>query len=479
MGIIEGLLLGFQIALTPLNFSLIILGSFIGILIGNLSGLRPIHGVSVLMPVSYAIGLPVETTLIFLVNIYCGAVCSARTSKLLNQFQTGGKEITPLLGLSTVSSLAGGLLAVVGLILSVIMLQLFAVQLNPAEYFALVVFAIASLSVRAGQYPARALASTCIGLMMATVGIDSTTGVLRFAFGQPELYDGIEFTTVVIGLFAISRAFVFFDERIPKKVVIPAVKNMFPDIGQLISCRWILLRASLSGFLVGLFPGAGTSIASTFSSSIEQRLASDRSNQKGEEAKKIVAEETANSAAVGGALVPMLVLGIPGSGTTAILLGSLLLYNITPGPSLVILHADIVWSIICSMFLGSVMLLFINLLFKKYFIKVIRTPNWVFVPCFIVLAFIGGFSVDGSSFSLLLLILIGGFGYLLEKFEYPLIPLLVGFVLGDLMEDNLRRALAISGGEINTFFVSPICLTLFAMSFLVVTLPLVWKFLKR
>lgn len=480
MGILDGLALGLGVALMPLNFSLILVGSLIGILIGILPGLRPIHGVSVLMPISYAIGLSVETMLIFLVSIYCGTVCGTRASGLLFEPETGcGEDIGPLLALSTVSSFTGGLVAVLGLILSVILLQLLAVRFNPAEYFALVVFAIASLSVRAGTYPLRTLASTCIGLMMATVGIDSTTGVLRFAFGQPELYDGIEFTTVVIGLFAISRVFVFFDENVLAKAVIPNIKRMFLDRRQISIHRWLLLRASLAGFLVGLFPGAGTSIASSFSSSIEHRLVPGRLSSDVERSKRIMAEETANSAAVGGALVPMLVLGIPGSGTTAILLGSLLLYNITPGPTLFIQHADIIWSIIASMGVGSLILLLINLLFIRYFIKVSRTPNWLFVPCFIVLAFIGGFSVNGSSFSLLLLILIGGFGYLLEKFEYPLIPLLVGFVLGDLMEDNLRRALAISGGEIDTLFASPISISLFTLSLVVVVLPLVWKRLKR
>lgn len=448
-------------------------------LIGILPGIRCIHGVSVLMPISYAIGLPVETTLIFLVSMYCGTICGTRISDLLAESQIAQTDdIGPLLALSNVSSFVGRLVAIGGLILSVILLQRLMVQFDPAEYFALLVFAIASLSIRAGKNPIRTLASTCIGLMMATVGIDSTTGVLRFAFGQPELYDGIEFTTVVIGLFAISRAFVLFSEVVKKTAVVLRIERIYLNTWQLYSFRWTLLRASIAGFLVGLLPGAGTPIASSFSSCIENRFEAVHLDHGAKRSRDIVAEETANSAAVGGALVPMLALGIPGSGTTAVLLGSLLLYNITPGPTLFLHHADIIWSIIASMCIGSLILLLLNLFFIKHFVKVNRTPHWLFVPSFIVLAFVGGFSVNGSSFSLLLLILLGGFGYLLEKFEYPLIPLLVGFVLGDLMEDNLRRALAISGGEIDALVASPISISLFCISLFVVLLPYIWKRMK-
>lgn len=480
MDIAEGLRQGFNLATTVLNLNMMIAGALLGTLIGALPRLRAIHGVAVFLPLTYAVALPVESTLIFLVTIYYAAEFgSQRSVASVHKPLAGQGKMGSMMALSGVSSFFGGMMAVIGLMLSVWLLKQLAVRLGPAEYFVLVIFAFASLSISAGNYPVRTLISTVLGLMLATIGIDSTTGVLRFALDIPQLFDGIEFTTVVVGLFVISEIFVFLEPEKALSEVRRQDEKQAVNISSIFACKWAMVRASVAGFVVGLLPGAGTTIASSFSSQTEKYLASGDRDAQTLQLNEEVAAETANSAAAGGAMVPMLALGIPGSGTTAILLGALLLHNITPGPGLFNQHADLVWGIAASMFLGNLFLLVLNLPFQKFFLRVQDAPNWIIAPCLLVLAFIGVFSVNESSLSLFLMVVFGLFAYLLRKWHYPLVPLLLGFVLGELMENNLRRALAISGGDLQILYFSPISKVLWTLTLFVVLLPLILRRFRR
>lgn len=480
MVIAEGLRQGFSLATTVLNLNMMIAGALVGILVGALPRLRAIHCIAVFLPLTYAVALPVDSTLIFLVTIYYAAEFGSwgSTASVQKPLAEQGK-VGSMLALSGISSFFGGMVAVLGLMLFVWFLKHLSVRLGPAEYFVLVIFAFASLSIRAGKYPVRTLISTGLGLMLATIGIDSTTGVLRFTLGAPQLYDGIEFTTIVVGLFVVSEVFVFLEPE--KSFSCETRKDEKRSIGmtEMLASKWVMVRAAIAGFFIGLLPGAGTTIASSFSAQTEKYLApSDKDVQKtmlNEE----VAAETANSAAAGGAMVPMLALGIPGSGTTAILLGALLLHNITPGPALFNQHADLVWGIAASMLLGNLFLLVLNLPFQNFFYSTQDVPNWIFAPCLLVLAFIGVFSINESSFSLFLMVAFGLFAYLLQKWHYPLVPLLLGFVLGELMENNLRRALAISGGDLNILYTSSASKVLWGLTLFVVLLPLILRRFRR
>jgi len=469
--VIDALVNGFYFALQPLNLSLLLGGSLLGVLIGIIPRIRAIHGVVIFLPLSYAVGLPPKTILIFLVCIYYGSMFSGRIVDILNLSEDqSDTAITAQLKLSGYAAFCGTLLALSGLALSVTLFGKLAIQLGPSEYAILVVFAFASLSIQAGKFPLRTLVSTCLGIMFTTIGIDSNTGILRFTLGQPELYDGIELTTVAIGMFAISEIFVLFDKKIDRR------RDFFPrqfqNAGELSfwSCKWCIARASIVGLLVGLLPGCGTAIARSFAQKMESRY-SRRSEPLLTALRKTVATETANTAAAGGALIPMLALGIPGSGTTAILIGVLLLNNITPGPMLFLHNADIIWSLFAALAISSPLLLVFNLPLVKTLVRLPVVPEWLFAPCFISLAFVGAYSVNSSEISLLLMILFGTLGYLLQKFDYPLVPLLLGFILGRLFEDNLRRALAISGGDIGILFSSPICKILWLLALIVTILP--------
>lgn len=474
MDFFSGFMQGFQTSFIPLNLGLILLGSLLGTLVGALPGIRAIHAVALMTPVAYALKLPIESVLILLLTIYHGCTYGERFDTILAE---GNKrDISSLLTLTCFGSFFGGMIAVVGLILTMPLLNLLDIGFGPAEYFALIIFAFSALSINTGAYPARTVVSTCLGLMMATVGIDSTTGVLRFTLGQPQLYDGIEFTTVIIGLFVVSQIFTLL-ENPDHRCTRPNITNTRPAWKKLFASKAVLLRSAISGFFVGMLPACGTAVASSLSEKIERHLTRNKQNKEPGKRRLLLARETANNAVTGGTMVPLLSLGIPGSGTSAILLGALLLYNITPGPNLLKQHDELIWVIIATAAIANLMLLAINLFLARFFIWAHTLSRQVLTSCLLVLAFIAGYSVHASSFSLLLTFLLGLFGYLLQKLHYPLIPLLLGFVLGELMENNLRRALSISAGDLQILFDSPTCKTLWSLSLIFFLFPLIHRIL--
>ncbi|SEA77287.1 putative tricarboxylic transport membrane protein [Desulfuromusa kysingii] len=470
MDMVSGFIQGLELALLPINLGLILFGAFLGTMVGALPGLRSIHAVAVMLPIAYALELPVETTLIFLLTIYYGCEYGGRIETILSN---GTKEeISTQLMATGISSFCGALISIFGLVFILSTLQLLQINLGPGEYFALVIFAFAALTFRAWARPLKTLLSTCIGLMLATIGIDSTTGVLRFTMGQPELYDGIEFTTVILGLFVVSEIFILMDNTKHTPALSIHVDPVKIDWATISASRWTILRSGLVGFLIGILPGSGTIVASDVSEQLERQKSTHELTIK---QKILIARETANNAAAGGTVAPLLALGIPGSGTGAILLGALLLYNITPGPNLMNQQTELVWGLIVAAAIGNLILLIFNLPLIDLFAKLNAIPSLLLTSCLLVLAFISCFSTQSSSISLLLMILVGLFGYLLQKWHYPLVPLLLGFVLGDLMENNLRRALAISGGDFQILFSSAVSKTFWLLSVLVILLSFFWQ----
>ncbi len=495
MDILDFLLQGFVVALKPLNLGMALIGGFLGTLVGAMPGIGPINGVAVLLPVSYGLGLPPETALIMLAGIYYGAEYGGRISSILLNIpgdasavmttldgyplaQKGMAELA--LSLSAISSFIGGTIAVIGLTLFAPPLAQLAIKFGPAEYFNLIIFAFASLAVIVGKNPIKTAIAAILGVMLSTVGIDSGTGVLRYTYGHPELYDGIDFLILVIGLFAISEILLLLERGYMVKIAPVKISGKILNLEKVLACKWTIFRSSIIGFIIGVLPGTGASIGSAVAYSIEKRLNNKEETFGKGDFRGLAAPEAANNAAAGGAFVPMLTLGIPGSGTTAILLGALLLYNIQPGPMLFSQKPEIAGGLIASMYIGNLMLLFLNLPLVGLFARILLLPNWLLVPGIAVMAFVGVFSIHGSILSILLMLAIGVFGYFLRKLQYSLTPFLLGFVLGELMEENLRRALAISGGEIGILFQSQISQSLWILTFsMVILLPIVRFIIER
>jgi putative tricarboxylic transport membrane protein len=486
--VLAGLAHGFGVALLPLNLALVMGGCFIGTLIGALPGIGPINGVAILLPIAYGLGLPPESALILLAGIYYGAEYGGRISSiLLNVPGDAGAVMTTLdgnpmakkgeagraLSLSAVASFCGGTAAVVLMTCFGPLLASFAVKFSPSDYVALMVFAFASLASLVGKNPIKTLMGAVIGLMLATVGIDANTGVARYDFGIPDLLAGIDFLVVVIGLFGMAELIHLVEQQVTGGLKVLPIGKSFISLKDLAETKWTILRCSLIGFFIGVLPGTGASVASAVAYGTEKRLAKDGDTFGTGNPKGLAAPEAANNGAAGGAMVPMLTLGIPGSGTTAILLGALLLFNVTPGPLMFQTRPEIAWGLIASMYIGNIALLVINLPLVGLFARMLSIPQKYLTPLIAVLAFIGVYSVVGNPFDLFMIIGLGVFGWLLRKLHFSLAPVILGFVLGGLFEDNLRRALSISGGDWSILVSDTNSLVLYAMAALVVVVPLV------
>lgn len=494
MDVFSHLATGFGVAFLPLNLMLVLLGCFIGTLIGSLPGIGPINGVAILLPLAYALGLPPESALILLAGVYYGAEYGGRISSiLLNVPGDAGAIMTTLdgyplsrkgeggraLALSAISSFAGSMGALLLMVALAPVLSQLAVKFGPSEYVWLMIFAFTCLATMVGSRPAKTLIGVSIGLVMATVGVDSGTGVLRFTMGIPNFFDGIDFLVVVIGMFAISEVFVLLESWARNDLSISPLGKSFVTVADLLAVKWVVFRSTIMGFLIGVLPGTGASIASAVAYGTEKRFAEGKNEHFGEgDIRGLAAPEASNNASAVGAMVPMLTLGIPGSGTTAILLGALMMFNITPGPLLFEQHPDIAWGLIASMFVGNIALLVMNLPMIGIFVRLLSIRQAYLVPVIAMLTFVGIYSIHGDSFDLFFMVLLGVIGFLLRKLHFSLAPVILGLVLGGVLEVNLRRALSISGGDWSILLDGPITYVMAVATVVAVIAPGLMRSIK-
>ncbi len=475
METLANLALGFSVALSPYTLMLAVIGCFIGTIIGALPGLGPSNGVAILIPISFALGLDATSALVLMTSVYYGAMYGGRISSIL--LNIPGDEpalMTTLDGypmakrgeagnalvLSGVASFVGALFATIGLILLAPVLARVAFLFGPAEYFALYLLAFCTLGGIASSNQAKSAIAACIGLGIAMIGVDSSSGLPRLTGGNLHLYDGVDFLVAIVGLFAIAELFFFIESHgkgssigvILEKVTIP-----WRYIKQ---TSWTMLRASVVGFIAGVLPGAGASLGSFLAYMSEKSIAGEKGGFGTGVPKGVAAPEAGNNAAAGGALVPMLTLGVPGSGTTAVLLALLMTLNITPGPTLFRDNPDVVWGLIASLLIANVVLLIMNVPMVKIFVKILTVPAWILLPGVTLISFTGIYSLTGSYFDLLMLIGFGVLGYFLRKLDVPTVPVILGILLGGNMEDALRRAMTLSDGNVAYLFSSPIAVGL-------------------
>lgn len=491
MNVIDLLIGGFQTALMPINLMFAFFGVFIGTLVGMLPGIGPINGIAVLIPILFALDVDPTGMIILFAGIYYGSQYGNSISAiLLNVPGTASSVATaldgyemskkgragPALAMSAVASFVGGTLSIFGLVLLAPALSALAIRFGPAEYFALIVFTFTTLSALTGKHFIKGLVATAIGLLIAMIGIDPGTGVPRFTFGYLPLYDGIDFVVATIGLFAVAEVFILLEGTRKGVEVRSTIGRAMITGKEFAGSFWVMIRSSVSGFLIGVLPGAGATIAAFLAYSNEKRWV-DRNNTFGTgDIRAVAAPEAANNAAVSGALIPMLTLGVPGSGTTAVMLAALLSLNLAPGPLFMDNQADLFWGLVASMYVGNVMLLILNLPLVRLFIRVLLVPRWILIPSVAIIGYVAVYSVSGSVFDLVLMTLLGMLGYVMRKMDFPIAPVILALVLGPMMETNLRRALSLSQGDYTTLFASPIALILWGMVLLSVLLPvLAWR----
>ena len=481
---------GFTVALTPFNLLLAFLGCFAGTVIGALPGIGPVNGVAILIPLAFILGLEPSSALIMLASIYYGCMYGGRISSILLNIPGDepavmttldgypmaqqGKAASAL-AISAVASFVGATLATIGLTLFAPLLARAAIHFGPAEYFALYVLAFAMLSGIATRNPAKALIAALLGLALSAIGLDPATGVPRYTFGAYKLYEGLNFIVALIGLFAVSEFLFFLENPGAMQGVRTALGRVRVSVKELAFSAGAMLRGSLIGFVSGVLPGAGASLGSFVAYTAEQRISNKGGTFGKGDPRGVAAPEAGNNAAAGGALVPMLTLGVPGSGTTAVLLALLISLNITPGPLLFQQHPDVVWGLIAALYVGNVMLLVLNMPLVGIFARMLSVPSWILMPVVIMVAFVGVYSINHSVFDLLVITGFGVFGYVLRKLDIPLVPIVLGLLLGGEMEKSLRRALSISAGDWSVLFWSPLSWTLWALIALMLGLSLFFE----
>ena len=478
---IEHLFSGIGSVMTWAPLFAIVMGIMLGIMVGAMPGLSPSMGVALLVPFTY--GMSPMLALILLVAIYIGASYGGSiTGIMINAPGTPSAVVTAIdgyqltkqgkparaLGISIVTSTVAGVIGTLVLIFFSVPLAAIAVGFHPAEYFAVALFGLATISSLAGKNWLKAFVAAMLGLLINTVGTDPISGAERFTFNITPLSDGFLLIPALIGLFALSEVFTGIEKQDFKPARSSGIRDPWPTFRDHWKLKYVTLRSSLIGTIIGVFPGAGATIAAFISYDFSQRI-SKKPDEYGKGSEEgVAAAEGANSGSVGGAMVPLLTLGIPGSATTAVLIGAMMIHKLTPGPQLFISDPDIVYGIFAAMLISNVVLLAIGLAGSRLWIKVTSIPKEVLFVLITMMSVIGSFAVRNSMFDVLCCLGFGILGWILKRYGYPLAPVILGIVLGSIAETNFRRAIMMDGaGVFLSRPVSAVMLVLAIASFLI------------
>lgn len=480
------LLLGFEIALTPINIFYAFFGCLLGTVIGILPGIGPLTTIALILPTTFS--MEPTSAMIMMCAVYYGAQYGgSTTSILLNipgesasvmtcidgyQMARNGRAGVAL-GISAIGSFLAGTLSVIGLMLLAIPLAKFALKFGPPEYFSLMFLGLATVVFLGGRSIVKSIICIIFGLLLGMVGIDPVNGVQRFTLNQLELMDGVNFIVVVMGLFGVGEVLVSAEEEMKRSVLKTKFSGMFPKLKDWKDSVGAMLRGSVLGFMVGVLPGAGATIA-TFLSYATEKMISKHPEKFGTGVIEGVAgPESANNAAVGGALLPLFTLGIPGSSTTAVMLGAMMMWGLRPGPLLFLNHPDFVWGIIASMYIGNVMLLILNLPLVPIFASLLRVPYSIMYPFILLLCTAGAYGLENRMFDVIGLFIFGIIGYFLKKLDFPPAPIILSLVLGPLVERALYQSLTLSHGSLNIFITRPYSAFFLALTLIVLSVPVI------
>jgi putative tricarboxylic transport membrane protein len=481
MSVIADLAAGFAGALTPWNLLMCFAGVFAGQIVGALPGIGPSSAIALLLPLTFG-GDPTSAIILF-AGIYYGAQYGGTLTSVLisvpgepssvmtaidgHQMALQGRAGTAL-GIAAIGSFIAGTLSTVGLMLLAPPLAKAALAFGPPEYFALVVLGLTALAAVGGSV-LKGLAAGVLGLLISTVGIDQQTGVARFAFDQVWLLDGVGFIVITVALFGIGEVLSSVGKPTPPPIT--NVGNVLPTRDEWKRSRMPILRGSLIGFFVGVLPATGATIASFLSYIVEKKVSKNPEEFGKGAIEGVAGPEASNNAAAAGAMVPMLALGVPGSGTTAIILGALIMFGIRPGPELFEKNAVLVWTVIASMYIGNVMLLIMNLPLAGLFAQLLRVPYPYLYPPILALCVAGVYTQANSVEDVWMLLGFGTLGWLMMRYDWPAAPMVLGLVLGVIFENSMRQAMTLSHGNIAIFFTRPISVFLLACALAAVLAP--------
>jgi len=486
--------MGFSISLTPTNIMYCLAGAFIGQLVGVLPGIGAPTAVALLLPMTFTLN-PTSAIIMFAGIYYGVAYGGTITSVLINVPGESSSVMTCLdgyqmakqgragaaLSVAAIGSWIAGTLSVVLLMSFAPALAKFALRFGPPEYFGLAMMAFGMLTVFGGGDPIKIIISTLAGLFLAIIGLDVVSGAPRFAFGQPQLLGGIDFIVIICGIFGLAEVFNSLEkpeegELLKQKI---RLKDMFLTWEDWVASRWAIFRGGVIGFFIGLIPAGGITTASFLAYLAEKRVSKHPEKFGTGAIEGVAAPESANNAASISGFAPLLALGVPGSPTTAIMLAGFMMWGIRPGPLLFQNNADLVWGLISSKFIGNFLLLLMNIFLIPVFVSLLRVP-YTILMCFIVIfASIGAFTTNNNLFDVWMMLGFGVLGYIMNKLEYPIVPLVLALVLGRLAENSLRQSLMISGGDVSIFFTRPITLLFMTAAILAYLTPVIRWGLKK
>jgi len=486
MDVFDNLILGFGVALSVQNLAYCFVGVFVGTLVGVLPGVGPLVTIAMLLPITF--GLAPIPALIMLAGIYYGSQYGGSTTSILVNLPGEPSSVVtcldgyqmarqgragPALAIAAIASFAAGCVGTLFIGLFGPPLAEYALSFHAAEYFSLMLMALVAAAVLAQGDIIKGLAMVVFGLLLGSVGTDVNSGMARFTFGVYELSDGIGFSIVAIALFAVAEIVKELEHAGPREVFAAKVTGLMPTLAELKASTLPMIRSTMIGAFFGALPGTGPTIASFSAYMLEKKIAKDPSRFGRGAIEGVAAPEAANNAAAQCAFIPTLTLGVPGSPSMALVLGALMIQGIAPGPQVMTKNPTLFWGLIASMWIGNLMLVILNLPLIGIWVKMLKVPyRWLF-PSILMFACLGNYSLNSSSTEIYLAAGLGILGYVFLKLGCEPAPLILGFVLGPLMEENLRRAMVLSRGNPSVFFTRPISLAFLLAALFLLTLMVV------
>jgi TctA family transporter len=469
LDILDNLLLGFSVAMTPIHLLYALIGVMLGTMIGVLPGVGPVATIAMLLPITF--NLKPEAALIMLAGIYYGSQYGGSTTAILVNLPGETASVVtcldgyqmarqgragPALAVAALGSFFAGCVATVVIAVAAPPLAEVALKFGPSEYFSLMVLGLVAATVLAHGSLVKAIAMVVLGLLLGLIGTDVNSGVLRFTFGIPELSDGIGFVVVAMGMFGLSEIITNLELKGAREVFTGKVKNLFPTREDFRRAWPAVLRGTALGSFLGILPGGGSILSAFGSYTVEKKL-SKHPEQFGKGAIEGVAgPESANNAGAQTSFIPMLTLGIPGNAVMALMIGALMIQGIAPGPQVMTEKPELFWGLIASMWIGNAMLVVLNLPLIGMWIKLLTVPYRYLYPSILVFMAVGVFSLSNNPWDLVVMAVFGLLGYVCTKLECEPAPMILGFILGPLMEENLRRAMLLSRGDPTVFLTKPI-----------------------
>jgi len=486
------LLEGFKIAFIPVNLLYAFVGVFVGTLIGVLPGIGPAGTISILIPITFRIS-PVSA-IIMLAGIYYGAMYGGSiTSILVNIPGEAASVVTcldgyqmarqgragPALGIAAFGSFIAGTFSLIGLMILAFPLAKVALKFGPPEYFGLMVLGLTIVTYLVRGSVIRALQMAVLGIFLSSVGMDVMVGTPRFTFGIIDLADGIGLVPLVMGVFGVSEVLLNVEQTLSRQIFETKIKGLLPNLKDWKDSKWPIVRGTLIGFFLGVLPGGGAIISSFVSYAVEKKVSKHPEKFGKGAIEGVAGPESANNSAIGGAFIPFFSLGIPPNVVMALLLGALMIHGVQPGPLILKQHPDIFWGTVASMYVGNGMLLLLNIPLIGIWVKILKIPYPTLFPMILLFCLIGSYSINFTTFDILIMVFFGLVGYILRKFEYEFAPLVLGYVLGPMLERSLRQSLILSDGSFLIFInrnISAVCLL---TSIILLLTPLMPSIRKR